>query len=506
MPRKFFFFLSFIEGAAVMIAELIGAKMLSPQFGSSLYVWATVMAITLGGLACGYFVGGVISSKKRSPLVLYTILLIGSAFIILMPFLSKSIIYIFGNYSLIPSIIFCTFVFLFPPVFMMGMVSPVIVSLCTRNVEEAGRVSGSVYAISTAGGIIATFLTGFFIIPTFGLTLPCIITGISLGIIPLFLLIKKFKTGVAIWTLVVAWGLYKFFSPELQPGIPVPYNEEGMMGQVMVVDYPIADSAGNFKGFNRTLYVNRMTQAQLNETDSAARYFGYVDLLASSLSGETGKKVLICGMGGGGLANRLHDAGFSVDVCEIDPRISFVAKEYFKLNPGINVILDDARHFIKNSKTLYDIIVLDVFKGEEIPSHCFTKEAFDEMTTHLESSGMLIINSNGYIDDEKGLGNRSIAMTLSAAGYDWKILPTESNSEDWRNLEFFAVPPGSSRPQRKVRMEDVYIEKLPDGIVLTDDRPILDIINIPAYKAWRKLSIDYFTAEMARGRYFPLFK
>ncbi|MBK6986726.1 MAG: hypothetical protein IPH32_19195 [Bacteroidetes bacterium] len=49
--RKFYFVLSFIEGGAVMATELLGAKMLAPYFGSSLYVWATVLAITLGGLA-----------------------------------------------------------------------------------------------------------------------------------------------------------------------------------------------------------------------------------------------------------------------------------------------------------------------------------------------------------------------------------------------------------------------------------------------------------------------
>ena len=34
-----------------MATELFGAKMLAPFFGSSLYVWATVLAMTLGGLA-----------------------------------------------------------------------------------------------------------------------------------------------------------------------------------------------------------------------------------------------------------------------------------------------------------------------------------------------------------------------------------------------------------------------------------------------------------------------
>jgi hypothetical protein len=54
MKRKLLF-LSFVEGAAVMVAELCGARLLAPVFGSSLYVWSSVMGITLGALAFGYF-------------------------------------------------------------------------------------------------------------------------------------------------------------------------------------------------------------------------------------------------------------------------------------------------------------------------------------------------------------------------------------------------------------------------------------------------------------------
>ena len=64
--KNFYFLLSFIEGASVMAAELLGAKMLAPYFGSSLYVWASVLAITLGGLAVGYYVGGILSYKSKT--------------------------------------------------------------------------------------------------------------------------------------------------------------------------------------------------------------------------------------------------------------------------------------------------------------------------------------------------------------------------------------------------------------------------------------------------------
>ncbi len=55
---KYLYLVAFIEGASVMAIELAGAKMIAPFFGTSLYVWASVLAVTLGGLAAGYFAGG----------------------------------------------------------------------------------------------------------------------------------------------------------------------------------------------------------------------------------------------------------------------------------------------------------------------------------------------------------------------------------------------------------------------------------------------------------------
>ena len=65
--QKKLLILSFVEGAVVMVAELCGAKLLAPIFGSSLYVWASVMGITLGALASGYFYGGWLSDITKQP-------------------------------------------------------------------------------------------------------------------------------------------------------------------------------------------------------------------------------------------------------------------------------------------------------------------------------------------------------------------------------------------------------------------------------------------------------
>ena len=98
------FIISFIEGATVMATEICGAKLLAPYFGSSLYVWSSVMAITLGGLASGYFIGGKLSRKENKQSILFYILLLAFCYLSLMPYLSKYIFTIAYYLPLIPAV------------------------------------------------------------------------------------------------------------------------------------------------------------------------------------------------------------------------------------------------------------------------------------------------------------------------------------------------------------------------------------------------------------------
>ena len=60
------FILAFIEGGGVMCVELCSAKILSPIFGTSIYIWASVLGITLTALMSGYYLGGYLSSKQKN--------------------------------------------------------------------------------------------------------------------------------------------------------------------------------------------------------------------------------------------------------------------------------------------------------------------------------------------------------------------------------------------------------------------------------------------------------
>jgi predicted membrane-bound spermidine synthase len=505
--KKFYFLISFIEGGAVMATELMGAKMLAPYFGSSLYVWATVLAITLGGLAIGYFLGGILSYKSKNPLTLFYVLLAAAIFTILMPFTSKVVLWAIGLHSLIPSVIASSICILFPPVLMMGMVSPLIIRVITADVDQSGRAAGAIYAISTVGGIIATFAFGFFIIPTFGLTIPAILTGAVLGIIPAVAVIGNKEKGKAIgFFLLCTWAfstaVFKNNSSE-----NVVYSAEGLLGQLTVIDYPRSSiNSMNNKDHIRWLFVNRISQTMYDsladESRGEEKYFTYVYKISDYLdSFPKNSKVLLLGLGGGSIAKRLNEKGFAVDVCELDTRIAKVARDYFYLSDSVNITVDDARHYIKTCHKKYDIIVLDMFKGEDIPNHVFTLESLEETKKLLAGNGIIFVNSLGYIDGKIGKSMRSIYKTFLAAGFHVEVLPTDPDP-DQRNMLFYASL-GKINPRKDFIAQSKL--DLDDAVVLKDEYPVLDILNAEAAKRWRTMAMSTFTNSFSPER-VPIFK
>lgn len=504
--KNFYFLLSFIEGGSVMAAELLGAKMLAPYFGSSLYVWATVLAITLGGLAVGYYAGGVLSYKSKTPLTLFYVLLAAAAFTVFMPFSSKMVLWAVGSHSLIPSVIVSATCILFPPVFMMGMVSPLIIRVITTDIAESGKAAGAIYAISTVGGIIATFAFGFYIIPNFGLTIPSIITGIVLGLIPLIVILKHKQIGKASgFFLLCAWAL-SASSFSFSSSIKRVYTAEGLLGQIIVLDYPHYNKDTVVDGYSRWLFVNRVSQTMYDsladESKGQEKYFTYVYRISDYVdSFPKTTNALMIGLGGGSVAKNLSEKGFNVDVCELDERIAYVARNYFYLSDKVNIKIDDGRHFIRNCTKKYDVIVLDMFRGEDPPNHVFTEESLTELKKMLNPNGIVFVNSLGYFEGRIGKSTRSIYKTFKAAGYNVEALTTDPNP-DQRNILFHA-----SLGEIKPHPDFIDEEKLDlnDAVVLKDEYPVLDILNAEAAKRWRVMAIQSFNSD-PNQRTLPIFE
>jgi len=181
----FLFAVAFIEGGALMSVEIVGAKLVGPYYGSSLYVWAAVLGLTLGGLAAGYFLGGVVSRRLPQHRALFSILLVAAVLVAFMPWTAMRVMEATLGMELRLGITLSALVFLFPPLVCFGMVSPMIIRLVSTHERRIGHAAGTVYAISTIGGILTTYFVAFYAIPVIGMRETLIATAVLLALPPL---------------------------------------------------------------------------------------------------------------------------------------------------------------------------------------------------------------------------------------------------------------------------------------------------------------------------------
>jgi len=504
--RRFLYLVAFIEGASVMAIELAGAKMIAPFFGTSLFVWASVLAITLGGLAAGYFAGGWATFRFPPLKLLFWELLIGTLLIALMPFLAVKFMSLTGGMGLRLGSLFSSFSFMFLPLLCMGMISPTLIQLQNKELKGTGKTAGTVYAISTLGGIIMTLLMGFYFLPEWGIRLSVFFSALLLGSMALLVVIigKKYKAVSAIATLILLvlfLASAKSFSDANVAGKYL-FRGEGILGQITVVETRGGEPV------IRTLFINQIPQTQVDVKDIPASYWKYphrIAMIAGMLPPDA--KALLIGLGGGNIAMELKKMGFTVDAIEYDKRMPGLAEKYFGFEPaGIGVYIDDGRHYIRACDKKYDLVIIDVLNGEVQPHHMFTMESFADMKRIMEPDALLIINNQGFLLGEHGLGARSVYKTRLESGYSVKyyFAGDENNSGD---IHFIASPSDFALPfdlpgninacwrnypvdypslVSAIEFKSAHnVPDLTDAEILTDDKPLLLTLYNYSNEEWR---------------------
>src|SRR3982751_3150658 len=152
------YFVAFVTGAIVMSFEMLGSRYLNPYFGSGIYSWASLISTVLAALCIGYFIGGIAADRYPSAAVLGATGLIGSAYILGLPLFSERMLeLVLGAIEDVKAgSLAAAFVILFFPVTFLGMYSPFGIRLLLHSAQSSGRVSGTVYGVSTAGSILGT--------------------------------------------------------------------------------------------------------------------------------------------------------------------------------------------------------------------------------------------------------------------------------------------------------------------------------------------------------------
>ena len=166
--------LVFFAGIGTMATEMCASRLLAPYFGSSTMIWANIIGLILIALSLGYVIGGRLADRWPSARLLGFIVLGGAVLTAIIPFVARPFLNVTINGidsvstgAVLGSFFACVILFV-PSVLLLGMVTPFAIRIGITDMDKAGSTAGRIFALSTAGSLVGTFLPPLVTIPLLG--------------------------------------------------------------------------------------------------------------------------------------------------------------------------------------------------------------------------------------------------------------------------------------------------------------------------------------------------
>lgn len=390
--------LVFCAGAGSLATEIAAARLLAPYYGSSTIVWANVIGLVLASLSLGYWLGGRLADRRPDPRVLGGIVLAAALFIAAVPFAAGPFLDVsvkgLDQVSAGAAIgsFFAVLVLFAPPVILLGMVAPFAVRLAIDDVRDAGSVAGRLYALSTVGSLLGTFLSALVAIPTIGTQRTLLGAAAIVALAGAAVLGRRWLlvAGVFAAMLAIPPGAVR-----AEPGLI--YEQESHYQFIHVTE---------LDGVRR-LYLNEGIAVHSVWQRGAVLTGGVWDayLAVPPLVGRPLRRVAILGNAGGTTARALgvFYPQARVDGVELDPAVSAVGRRFFGLgdNPRLHVIDADARPFLRRTDARYDLILVDAYRAPYVPFYLATREFFRLARSRLAPGGVIMLNVGTVPNDNR---------------------------------------------------------------------------------------------------------
>ncbi|HNT22899.1 MAG TPA: fused MFS/spermidine synthase [Anaerolineales bacterium] len=400
--NRYLYFTVFVSGMTTLALEFAASRLLGSTFGTSNLVWACIIGLILIYLTAGYFIGGSWADRSPHKKTMYGILAWGAFTSGIVPFVARPVLRLAADAfdQLQVGVLLGSFtavlVLFIVPITLLGTISPFAIRLAIRDSRQAGRVSGQIYAISTLGSFIGTFLPVLVLIPLVGTTLTILIFS---GVLLLVAL-------VGLWSAI---GWKKTLPWLLMPLVLVLLTALWAAGPIKQTDGQVyeAESAYNYiqvlekdgyrylrlnegQGIHSVWHAERLDYGGPWEMFLAAPFYNAAPYLTEQV-----ESIAIVGLAAGTVA-RQASAVFGpipIDGFEIDPDIIQVGRDYFDMDmPNLNAVAQDGRWGLEHSTRRYTIIGVDAYRPPYIPWHLTTQEFFQVAYDHLDEDGVLVIN------------------------------------------------------------------------------------------------------------------
>src|SRR5256714_1718743 len=391
--------LAFTGGLASLGIEFAAARLLAPFFGQSLFIWGTLIGLILIYLTIGYYAGGRLADRRPEARLLFQIVAAAALLTAAIPLVSRPILSLaqtgFAQLSvgLVLGSLLSVIILFAAPVILLGMASPVVIRLRIRRLETAGNAAGAVYALSTLGSILGTFLPVFWLIPTYGTRPTIFVLAFLLGAISAAGLYEpgRRRLYLLIPIVIVALALLSGGAIRAPSYGSRVYETESAYSYIQVVRAGsetqlllVEGSAIHSISDPTTLYTHGYWDDVL-----LAPYFG---------AGDVPGRVALVGLAGGTVAGQFTaiDGPIPIEAREFDPKLAEVGRRYFDMTePNLHVTVADGRYWMATQAGSYDVILVDAYRQPYIPFYLTTREFFESAKAHLKPDGVLAINEIG---------------------------------------------------------------------------------------------------------------
>lgn len=454
-------FFSFFAGMGIAGCAMIGYGYTVPYAGAGFIVKQICLFMVLFAVAGGSLAGALVSEYKRNDKILLLSVLAAGVLVLLLPFYSNYAEKISLQLNGFAALVIYTALVLTLPIACISMVIPLTVAgLKKGDAGSYARKTGVVFAVIMMGIALGSMLYPMLIIPALGLIWSAIVTGFSLAIIPA---IQIFRQG---------------------------WRKPGILGILFVILLPGMLIGGGFTEKQRGVSLLdldeqwQMKKAQLY-LNGAPVSIGF-----DALPGDTARV----------LDNILENCFQESEILYIGPfsntLVRLCAANNLRLTQldvtGLNTIDTtnstftragslnspvEPRVFLNSTSQQFDIIILDLMRGDAIREGLFSVEVFIRLRNLLKAGGLGLIR----LPDIEGeaihwYGVRSLYKTIRSLGLFTEVSkPTRSSpsmllfsgSRDAFDDRLDEVPGISYFSQDSIQVQDVRI--------LTDNRPMASL-------------------------------
>ncbi len=507
--RKILYVAVFFSGMVSLAAEMSASRLLGNYFGTSNLVWASIIGLILIYLTLGYFIGGKWADHSPKLSTFLSILAWAALTLAIVPLTARPVLRLasqaFDNLwmgNLIGSFVVVMVLFILP-ITLLGTASPFAIRIALHDSRQAGTVAGSIYAISTLGSFIGTFLPDLILIPLIGTYRTFLVISSILLVIALFSLaiFVHWKRALKLSWMVLVIILLAIF---------------GTRGADKIADGLVYESESSYN-YIQVLQQNGYTLLRLNEGQGVhsiyhpqqLNYHGpWEQVLVAPLFNAPPvqlsdiKSMAIVGLAAGTTARQaaIVYPDIAIDGYEIDSKIVQVARKYFAMDiPELTVFEQDGRWGLSTSNHTYDIVSIDAYRPPYIPWHLTTREFFQQVHDHLNPGGVMVINVGRGPSDRRiidALGSTILSVFPSIHVMD---LPGSFNSIIFATMQpsdpaYLAVNIQSLQQQPQIsplllETSLVTLQNLQEspakGQVFTDDKAPIEWLT-------NSLIVDFF--------------